>query len=367
MAIVLPKCDAEASKIAALSFSISLFSFCFVLVIFLFIGPYFVNVFHIKDFEPYLLFIPFAMLFLSWVQIFQQWLVRNRQFKSLSKAALAQSLIENFSKVTAGLWLPSVALLIGLSTVGALLYTAILSRPSFHLVINLKAQRCSLESFKRLLFQYKDFPAYRMPQNIINAASQSLPVLMIAALFGPGAAGFYALAKMVMGAPSALLGKAVTDVFYPVMVEAYYGSLDITSLLLKGTFFLFLLGMIPFGVILWFGPELFELVFGDSWMKSGEYARWLAVFFLFGFANKPCVAAVPVLGLQRGLLVYEVFSTGIKAVSLVVGFYVFKDDLAAVALFSISGAVAYICMMAWILLRSLQRDINNEAGRKRAL
>jgi O-antigen/teichoic acid export membrane protein len=111
-----------------------------------------------------------------------------------------------------------------------------------------------------------------------------------------------------------------------------------------------------------FGPGLFSLVFGSDWVMAGEYARWLALFFLFNFINRPCVAAVPVLGIQRGLLVYESFSTGSKVLGLIVGFYWFGSDLWAVALFSVIGVAAYSVMMLWILAHAMRWRVDEKAG-----
>ena len=86
------------------------------------------------------------------------------------------------------------------------------------------------------------------------------------------------------------------------------------------------MGIIPFGIVITFGPFLFEFVFGQGWARAGEYAVWLSTFLFFNFINKPAVAAVPVLRLQAGLLFYEIFSTGLKVISIVVGFLMFEDD-----------------------------------------
>jgi hypothetical protein len=70
------------------------------------------------------------------------------------------------------------------------------------------------------------------------------------------------------------------------------------------------------------------------------------------------VVAVPALGLQRGLLIYEVFSTGSKIVALAMGFYWFNSDVVAIALFSISGVLTYIAMMLWIVWNASSRRLN---------
>lgn len=363
IAIVLPKRDDDALGMAMLSFYTSLFFFCLVVLLLLFFKALVVELLNIKSFEPYLIYVPFAMLFSSWVQIGQQWLIRKKGFIYISKSAISYSLIENVSKACVGLFAPFVGILIGLTTLGSLIHAFFLAIFSRRFWGSSKFSNQIVPPVCRLAYRYRDFPLYRMPQNLINAASASLPILMIAAFFGPGAAGFYSLAKMVMGVPSALIGKAVSDVFYPYITQSVYRKKNIARTIIKGTAGLFFLGIIPFGSVIIFGPELFELVFGEDWRKAGEYSRWLAGFFLFNFINKPCVAAVPALGLQKGLLIYEVFSTGGKAVALYFGFYGFDNDVVAVAFFSVSGVIAYTLMMVWIFLKSRAWDECYETSR----
>jgi O-antigen/teichoic acid export membrane protein len=285
------------------------------------------------------------------MQIARQWLIRKKEFGVVARSAVVHSLILNSAKTGVGWLHPAGAVLIVLTTLGQALFAALLligARRRYQ-PCNAECDKIRRTSLWELAHRHRDFPLYRAPQNFINAASQSLPVLMLAALFGPAAAGFYTLGQMIMGMPSTLLGSAVSDVFYPRITEAAQNGEDLPGHILRATGILLAIGIVPFGLVVLFGPWLFSLVFGGDWAMAGEYARWLALFFLFNFINKPSVAAVPVLGIQRGLLVYELFSTGGKALGLVIGFYWFGSDLWAVALFSVIGVVAYGAMMLWIL------------------
>ena len=123
-------------------------------------------------------------------------------------------------------------------------------------------------------------------------------------------------------------------------------------LIIKATGWLACIGCVPFGVVVVLGPWLFSTIFGVEWIIAGEYARWLALFFFFNFINKPSVVAVPVLGIQKGLLVYELFSTGGKVVAVMIGFYSYKSDLVAIALFSLIGTVTYAVMILWIIWKA---------------
>src|SRR3546814_4656980 len=83
--------------------------------------------------------------------------------------------------------------------------------------------------------KYRDFPLYRAPQDLINAVSRSLPLILLSSMFGPIPAGLYALAAQVVGAPSVLVGSAVSTAVYPSMVERMRRKEDITSTLKRGT------------------------------------------------------------------------------------------------------------------------------------
>ena len=129
-----------------------------------------------------------------------------------------------------------------------------------------------------LIKKYRDFPLFRTPQIFLNSISQSLPTLSLTILFGPAAAGFYTLSKNVLSMPSQLIAKSVGDVFYPKITEAANQGEDISKLLIKATWSLTMIGLIPFGLIAAFGPVLFAIVFGGSWRIPGEYARWMALW-----------------------------------------------------------------------------------------
>lgn len=368
IAIVLPKEDSDALDLARLSILLSFIVALLAAGLIALTSDQLAKSIGAQSVAGLLYLIPLAMIFSAWMQIAQQWLTRKTQFGVVARAAVGHSLILNTAKVGIG-WVHSGgAVLIMLATLGPALHATLLflgarrlSRP-----IKVNSENGAPEkrsTFRQLAYRYRDFPVYRAPQNLINAASQSLPVLMLATLFGPAQAGFYTLGMLVMGAPSSLLGKAVSDVFYPRITNAARNGENLSQHILRSTGVLLGIGIIPFGAVVIFGPDLFKIIFGAQWSNAGEYARWLALFFLFNFINKPCVASVPVLGIQRGLLIYELFSTAGKSLALVAGFYWFSSDIWAVALFSISGVATYAFMMLWIYLNARNWSSDAKASR----
>ena len=194
---------------------------------------------------------------------------------------------------------------------------------------------------------------YRAPQVFLNVVSQSLPVLMLTSFFGPASAGFYSLGRRVLSMPTQLIGNSVGDVFYPRIAEAANNGENLTRMIIKATLALAAVGIIPFGIVMAFGPWLFEFVFGSDWVVAGEYARWIALWTLCAFINRPSVRAIPVLNLQDWFLVYEIISLAARVVALLLGFYLFKSDTSAIMLFSLSGVV----LNAFLIFNTIKKSM----------
>lgn len=352
IAIVLPKSDADAKSLAKLSAILALVIAAVTAIVLLVAGDWIAETLSLGAIAGFLLLIPFAMLFSAYQQILTQWLIRKKQFKITARVAVIQALTINSAKAGVGWFHPVGAALIVIATIGhalhaALLWSGIRSRETAY-----PNQDESTGTIHELAKRHRDFPLYRAPQVALNALSQSLPILMLASFFGPAAAGFYTLGRTVMGVPSTLIGQSVANVFYPRITEAAHSGENLPKLLVRATSAMAAVGVVPFGVVVAFGPWLFSFVFGAEWIVAGEYARWLALWMYFGFLNRPSVAAIATLGLQDFFLLYEVVSVALRAIAIYVGFVVFKDDVLAIALFSLSGVLLNASLVMFTLSKS---------------
>lgn len=363
IAIVLPKSDADAKSLAILSAGLALVVAIITALVLLTAGDWIAQTLSLDAIGAFLLLIPVAMLFSACHQILTQWLIRKKQFKITARVAVIQAVVINASKTGVGFLYPTGAALIVLAAIGQTLHALLLWVGMRGRDTALPREDESTTTIQELAKRHRDFPLFRAPQNTINAFSESLPVLMLASLFGPSSAGFYSLGKMVMGVPLTLVAKSVGDVFYPRVTEAVNDKEDVFWLILKATLGLAAIGMVPFALVIVFGPLLFSLVFGSEWTMAGEYARWIALWLFFGFINRPSVAAMPALGMQSWLLIYELFSTGLKIAALILGFFYFDDDLIAIALMCVSGVAAYSALILKVLMKAYAGDFNEKTSR----
>lgn len=363
IAIVLPREDRDALAIVRLSVVLAIIVSTLVAVSLYFSPVHVAQALGLQAISGYLMLIPLAMFFAACMQIAEQWLIRKGRFSVTARVAILQSLLLNVSKAGIGAFHPVASVLIGLAVAGRALHAAMLAAGAglFSGPSTSKLQVKPLVDQARI---HADFPLFRAPQILLNALSQSLPIVLLASLFGPASAGFYTLARTVMAAPSMLIGKSVSDVFYPKFTEAAHAGKPLSGLILKATAGLAVVGVFPYLLVALLGPWLFSLVFGNEWRVAGEYGQWLACWLFFGFINRPSVAAIAALSLQKFFLGYEVASVIIRVAAMSVGFLVFESDKVAVAAFSVAGAILNVVLISATLLACSKQGVADRGLRQ---
>lgn len=352
IAIVLPRSEMIARGIGKISLLITMvFTIVSAIIIYLFHQQITV-LFNLTEISSFLILIPIVVFFSGTLQILEQWYIRTRRFDSLSKTTFLHALLINSSKIGIGWFRPTASILIiltalsnGIKTFLLLLFTS--KKDSIYLKGSLKNI-----SYKKIVHEYKDFPLFRAPEVLINALSASLPVLLLNSLFGASSAGFYSLGKSVLSLPSALISKSVGDVFYPRISETVNEGKDVTDTIKKATFYLALVGLLPFGLIVIFGPWIFELVFGTEWIVAGEYARWIAFSSYFIFLNKPSVVTLPVISGQKMQLVFTILSLILRTGVLILSYYISTDDLITIIAYSITNAILNVMLIMMTFKKS---------------
>jgi O-antigen/teichoic acid export membrane protein len=346
-AMALPPSDAEARALLGLSLRIGVVVAVLALLVVLGFHAAVADLIGFTAASTLLLLAPLMILLSAINQPLVQWLVRKKAFTAISRIRIIEAATMGTSKTATGLVIATAPILLLLNVLGQLLHTCLLwraARPTL-------ADRSSgpLPALGEVARRYRDFPLYRTPQGWITGVSFAMPSLMLAALFGPAAAGFYAIARTVLGLPISLISGAVGTVFLPHIAEAAHRGERLRPLVVKATAGLAVAGLLPFGTIVIFGPGLFGLVFGPDWAMAGEYARWLALWLYLSFMNVPSVQVMPILGLQAPVLAFQIVTELLRVGALAVGAFMIGSAVAALALFSLVGVVANMYLIVWAI------------------
>lgn len=297
--------------------------------------------------EPYLILLPVHILAMGVFLGLSQWAVRRKHFSLMARNPLTRAVVTIGVQLGSGLaalgqgWLifgvlaGNVAAALGLAGRLMRLEAEALRAPRHF--------RASLIAAAR---RFRRFPVFSAPQALINALSQQLPNLVLAAFFGPAIVGLYWLTIRILQAPSNLVGQAVRQVFYQRVCDLLNHGDRPFPLMAKTTGALFLVGAVAFLPVIAFGPMLFGLVFGDNWREAGEFARWVALWSWVGFANVPAVCGLQAIGAQRALLIYEILlfigRNGVMAWFAAVG-----QPLEAIAAFALVGVAFNIGLIGY--------------------
>ncbi|MCQ4242753.1 lipopolysaccharide biosynthesis protein [Stutzerimonas stutzeri] len=372
IAIVLPRRDGDARGLVRLSLLIALGMAALVALLLYLFGDALTTRLQIQILQPYLLLVPLVMFSGAALEICQQWLFRTQRFRITASVAVGHSLLFNSIRTLAGLVQSSALVLVCSTALQHALHAAMLglamlrAKPHIdnHDGDQSKQSGESVEQEPGLLTlarRHSDFPIFRAPVMLINAVSQQLPTLILAVYFGPAAAGFFALCRQAMSMPTNLIGKSVADVYYPRISRAIHDGEPVAAMLIKATAALALVGLVPFSLVVAFGPWLFALVFGEQWQVAGEFARWLALAEYLVFVSRPCVVAVPALSLQRRFLVFEIFSTSLRVLALFGGAVLIGDALATVQAFAAAGVVIYLTLMVMVIFQARRWYVQQRA------
>lgn len=345
-AIVLPREDKESVALVKLAIGASLvFAVIVAGGIALWQEPL-LRLFGAKEIQKYLLLIPVFIVITTWYQVSTQWLIRKKEFFVQGKIAVINAVALNGAKIGFGIVSSTALALIILATAGNFLHGALLTIEAKKRGF-LASQSGADPGVKVLTVarEYSDFPVYRAPQLLLNEFSRNLPVIVIAFMFSPAVAGFYALSHRMLILPSDIIGKAVASVFFSRFAEAIHEREQIITMLTKTTLILAAIGALPFGLVIALGPDLFSFAFGSQWDPAGEYARWMTVFLFASFVARPSSQSLLVQRRQRYLLLWNIAFVVTTLIVLALGSYTFGNALATVAAYSVTTAFFYVLLI----------------------
>lgn len=233
----------------------------------------------------------------------QNWAASNGQYRSLIRIRITQAFVIVVVQLFGATLATTTEMLVFGHVVGL----------AFALVVafvHLPLARLPMSGlFDRLwLFwaSHRRFPMFALPADAINTISAQLPLLVISTRFGAESAGLLALTMRVLGAPIALLGRSVLDVFRRHAAEAFRqtGScrpeyLSTLKVLTVGS-----IGLI-IGVVL-FARSIFDLAFGAQWEMSATMAMWLVPLFALRFVASPLSYIFYIVGKQNVDLAWQI-------------------------------------------------------------
>ena len=326
--------DNKAINILVLSICVLLFFVCC-------ISPVFFVLSKIYEILKFWYLIPIGILFAGLYNIFLQWALRKRDFKSISKTKIIQSVFSNITKIGLGfLKIGPIGLILG-NIIGVSAGIRALSLTLF----NQKKLFYKSISKKRLywgLQRYIKFPIYFTPSQLLNHLGVQLPIFFLTFLFGSKLVGYYSLAHTIVNLPTLLLGNSIGDVFYSEAVNIGKSNpKKLKHLSIKLFKKLLFTGIIPFIIVVLFGPGLFSLVFGSNWYEAGIFAQILAFLVYARLIFMPTSRVFEVFEKQKQVFWLDLTRVVLVLIVFLVSIYFVFDVYLTLILYCIAMILIY--------------------------
>lgn len=342
LAIPLPKNDGSAFNISVLSFLLLSISSLFLFFIFMFFGRGILAFFSMGQITFYWWLVPIAFAGTGLYELLSGWAIRKKEFNPLAKTKVWQKIIGDVVKVLFGfIGIRPLGLLIGyiLNQAGGII--RLFKDFKIYFTDNVKHI-----SRKRIIFfskRYSDFPKYRIPSQFLLNLSSKAPLLYFAWHFGADTTGQIGLATMMLSLPISLIGYTTG--------KAYYAEIATIGKRMPEKIFkitknvaqkLFLFSTIPFLVILFLGPLIFEIVFGVKWHEAGIFASILSPYLLAQFIYGPISEGIlSVFEKQSWVFIIELIRTTFVFIFFAISYFLDLGSEKTLLLYSIALTMHY--------------------------
>jgi O-antigen/teichoic acid export membrane protein len=104
---------------------------------------------------------------------------------------------------------------------------------------------------------------------------------------------------------------------------------------------LFLVGIIPVGILYFAGERIFGLVFGNDWQETGAIIRVLSLMFLIQFIVSPMSQTLNILNKQDLQLVWDILRLILTVLPFLLGSLYHYDFLQVIRLYGIFSVTSY--------------------------
>lgn len=341
-AIPLPKSDAEASNLTALTISLVVgLSILFTALVWGFADQItrLLNEPRLRELLPLL---PVGLIIGGVLLALNYWLTRRKQFAPLSLIQLSSNIGQVSAQIIAGVAHMGAFGLALSFMVGQFIACVIALRRTLPL------PDVQPRTWLPLAREYKNFPLFTTAASLVDIAGTNLPAVLFLAYFSATEAGYFSLTMRLMTLPASLISNAVAQVIYPRLSEAREDKLALRALFLNIATALLILSLAGFGFVLVAGGQLFSIVLGELWRASGVYAQILAPFFLISFISSPLSTLSLVFERQKVGLAFSVIVTVLRVAALLLSALTNSPEV-GVALFSLTSFIIYVVYLVWLL------------------
>lgn len=314
-------------------------------------------------FSKFIYLIPLVVFLNGFNSSLGSWYQKNALYKAISTLGIIYSLssigFQIFYAILVPLFLniiPDYRGLLGgyfLSTV----LTSVISIGYFLKPFWKNKKLFSLSRAFKLLKMEKKFFLISLPNDLMQTISNELPTLFLSKTITVYEVGNISYARRFLGIPLNIGSTAISQVFSRRAIEEIHKNDNCKQIFLKTALGSFLIGLVPFLLLLFFGPQLFSFVFGKKWLLAGQFAQILGFYYYLNFIVGPLTY---VYFIRKKLLedfIIHLYLILSSLASLYFGYLIFETSKGMLFLFTVNYSLVYIYYFIRSYFLSLNPDV----------
>ena len=337
LSIILPKDDDKAKRLFFLSTFLTIFTaIIFTLVLILWGGPFF-RVLNTASLEQYIWIVILNMLFIGLYEDLYYYALRAKAFKILTTNIIIQALVLIISRLVFGyLGYTEIGLILSYLLgygVSYILMIIRLKMPIYWLVKEFK-----VTVYWQLMKEYYKFPKYSLLADTLSMTANMSPNILLNKVFGTVTTGYYTMSDKILGSPIWLVTSSVGDVFRQEASEQFRTKGSCFEIFKKTVRTMFLVGIVPFGLLLIFSSYIIPFLLGAEWEPVGNYIRIFSVMYFIRFIVRPVSFVIYIVGKQNVNVLFQILTLLSILIAFTIGIY--TKNL-------------YLCLLSWSILSSI--------------
>lgn len=340
-AITLPEKDEDAVNVVHLALSCVTLTSLITLVCLLNFSEIVLSALNALELAPYLWLVPIAVFFLGSYEVLSKWALRQKQFGVIAKTKFWQSLGTVLIQLSA--FKLGAGGLMGGQAIGQAVGGFSLSISAF---LDSRLRNFSLRGVVSQMIRYRSFPLFSTWAALLNVASLQMAAVLFASIYGAATVGMYALTLRILSLPIGLVGNAVSSVFLS-SARAARGDGSLPTLVEKTYKKISALSAIPVVALIFFGEELFLVVFSEKWSKAGVYAQWISLWIYAQLQWSPISMLAFVYEMQPQALISQAINFSVRLAAILVAASLGYDADFNIALLAVISALVYFFQIGW--------------------
>ena len=284
--------------------------------------------------------------------VFTEWLIREKKFRSLTISGVARSVFISLFSITFGFYNFGASglvlgTIVGLFVSLIMMYISARSSLDFSLV--------SKTGMLAVAKEYRDFPMVNSAHAFADILfGQFILYAVITRQFGLAELGLFTVMARYLQASMKAVGNAVGQLYYRDASELVATGQSAAPVFFRSIRLVLVFAVPVFLLILFFGPDLFELYAGPTYRRSGEIAQIMIIPLFINFVVSPVSPTPIIYRRQQTAFVLSLVSYVAGLFALLVARYSGYDFYGALTFYAAVQSVYYLVLFGWYykLMRS---------------